>query len=106
MRQYALEKLGESREADDVRTRHRDYYLATAAQMDDAARSDKEYLLDQMEADIDNLRAAGVWCRESGEIEHAMRLASSLQPLWLTRGRVLEGLAWFDAALAEESSRE
>ena len=103
MRQYALEKLGESREADDVRIRHRDHYLATAAQMDDAARRDKEYLLDQMEADIDNLRAAGVWCRESGQIEHAMRLASSLQPLWLTRGRVLEGLAWFDAALAEET---
>ncbi len=31
-----------------------------------------------------------------------MRLASSLQPLWLTRGRVLEGFAWLDAALAEE----
>src|SRR6476620_10489603 len=30
-----------------------------------------------------------------------MRLGSSLQPLWLTRGRVLEGLAWVNAALAE-----
>ena len=57
-----------------------------------------------MEADIDNLRAAGVWCRESGQIDRAMGLASSLQQLWLTRGRVLEGLAWFDAALAEEAA--
>ncbi len=103
MRQYALEKLGESKEAVDIRTRHRDYYLATAAQLDDAARSDKEHLLDQLEVDIDNLRAAGVWCRESGESEHAMRLASSLQRLWLTRGRVLEGLAWLNAALADET---
>ena len=31
VRQYAQEKLGESGEADDVRTRHRDYYTATAA---------------------------------------------------------------------------
>ncbi|HVQ50773.1 MAG TPA: adenylate/guanylate cyclase domain-containing protein, partial [Mycobacterium sp.] len=103
MRQYALEKLGESREANEIRTRHRDFFLATAAQMDDTARSDTEHLLDRLEADIDNLRAAGVWCRESGEIEKAMRLGSSLQPLWLTRGRVLEGLAWLDAALAEQT---
>ena len=30
-----------------------------------------------------------------------MALASSLQPLWLARGRIREGLAWFDAALAD-----
>ena len=30
-----------------------------------------------------------------------MALASSLQPLWLARGRIQEGLAWFDAALAD-----
>ena len=30
-----------------------------------------------------------------------MALASSLQPLWLARGRVREGLAWFDTALAD-----
>ena len=33
-----------------------------------------------------------------------MRLASSLQPLWLTRGRVLEGLGWLDTALAEKTA--
>ena len=31
VRQYALEKLGESGEADAVRSRHRDYYTAMAA---------------------------------------------------------------------------
>ena len=30
-----------------------------------------------------------------------MALASSLQPLWQARGRLREGLAWFDAALAD-----
>ena len=29
-----------------------------------------------------------------------MELASSLQPLWLSRSRIQEGLAWFDVALA------
>jgi DNA-binding CsgD family transcriptional regulator len=30
-----------------------------------------------------------------------LALASSLQPLWQARGRLREGLAWFDAALAD-----
>ncbi len=34
VRQYALEKLGESGEADAVRSRHRDYYMALAAALD------------------------------------------------------------------------
>ena len=34
VRQYALEKLGESGEADDVRARHRDHYMSVAAVLD------------------------------------------------------------------------
>ena len=34
VRQYAQEKLGESGEADAVRSRHRDYYTAMAALLD------------------------------------------------------------------------
>ena len=94
VRQYALEKLGESGEANVVRTRHRDYYTSTAAQLDVPAQAGREGRLDQAELDIDNLRAAFAWSRENGEAELALQLASSLQPLWLTRGHVLEGLGW------------
>ena len=38
----------------------------------------------------------------NGDVGHALELASWLQPLWLTRGRIMEGLAWFDAALGDE----
>jgi DNA-binding CsgD family transcriptional regulator len=31
-------------------------------------------------------------------------LASSLQPLWLTRGRIREGRAWFDSVLTDDDS--
>ena len=65
---------------------------------------DREARLDQAEAEIDNLRAAFAWSRENGEIEPALRLASSLQGLWLTRGRVVEGLGWLDTALAEKAA--
>jgi len=100
VRQYAAEKLGESGEADAVRAGHRDYYTALAALLDAPARSDYEQRLEQAEIEIDNLRAAFGWSRENSDIEPTLALASSLQPLWQARGRLREGLAWFDAALA------
>jgi predicted ATPase/class 3 adenylate cyclase/DNA-binding CsgD family transcriptional regulator len=101
VRQYALEKLGESGEADAVRARHRDHYTALAAVLDAPAGRDYEYRLEQANIEIDNLRAAFTWSRENSDIEPALALASSLQPLWVTRGRLREGLAWFDATLAD-----
>ena len=101
VRQYALEKLGESGEADAVRARHRDHYTAMAALLDAPAGSDYEQRLEQADIEIDNLRAAFGWSRENSDIELALALASSLQPLWLGRGRIREGRAWFDAALAD-----
>ncbi len=101
VRQYALEKLGESGEADAVRARHRDYYTAMAALLDAPAGSDYEQRLEQADIEIDNLRAAFTWSLENADIELALALASSLQPLWVTRGCLREGLAWFDAALAD-----
>ena len=106
VRQYALEKLGESGEADDVRTRHRDHYTALAARLDFSARLDYEHLLAQAENEIDNLRAAFIWSRENDDITKAVELASSLMPIWLARGRIAEGQAWLDAAGAESQVSE
>ncbi|MGO9734572.1 LuxR C-terminal-related transcriptional regulator, partial [Mycobacterium sp.] len=101
VRQYALEKLGESGEADAVRARHRDHYTAMAAVLDAPAGRDYEHRLEQADIEIDNLRAAFAWSRENSAIEPALTLASSLQPLWQARGRIREGRAWFDTALAD-----
>jgi predicted ATPase/class 3 adenylate cyclase len=75
VRQYALEKLGESGEADAVRARHRDYYTALAALLDAPAGTDHEQRLEQAETEIDNLRAAFAWSRENSAIELALTLA-------------------------------
>jgi len=101
VRQYALEKLGESGEADAVRARHRDHYTRMATLLDARAGSDHEQRLEQANIEIDNLRAAFGWSNENSDVEQALALASSLQPLWEARGRFREGLAWFDAALAD-----
>jgi predicted ATPase/class 3 adenylate cyclase/DNA-binding CsgD family transcriptional regulator len=106
VRQYALEKLGESGEADSVRARHRDHYTALAAVLDAPAGSDYEQRLEQAETEIDNLRAAFEWSRENSDVELALALASSLQPLWQARGRPREGRAWFDAVLPREVAQD
>jgi predicted ATPase/class 3 adenylate cyclase/DNA-binding CsgD family transcriptional regulator len=101
VRQYAQEKLGESGEADAMRSRHRDHYTSMAALLDAPAGSDYEQRIEQAESEIDNLRAAFGWSRENSDVELALALASSLQPLWQARGRLREGLAWFETALAD-----
>lgn len=101
VRQYAVEKLDESGEADAVRARHRDYYTAMAAALDAPAATGHQSRVEQTESELDNLRAAFAWSRENGDLELALQLASSLQPLWLTRGRLREGMSWIDEALAE-----
>jgi predicted ATPase/class 3 adenylate cyclase/DNA-binding CsgD family transcriptional regulator len=106
VRQYALEKLGESGEVDLVRARHRDYYTAIAALLDAPAGSDYEQCLEQADVEIDNLRAAFAWSRENSDVEAALALASSLQPLWHTRGRLREGRTWFDTALADDDAQQ
>ncbi|MGA9613990.1 MAG: adenylate/guanylate cyclase domain-containing protein, partial [Mycobacterium sp.] len=102
VRHYALEKLGESGEADVVRTRHRDYYTSMAALLDGPASSDYGQRVEQTEAEIDNLRAAFAWSRESGDAELALALASSLSPLW--QPRPAEGVAWLDVVLNEANA--
>jgi predicted ATPase/DNA-binding CsgD family transcriptional regulator len=101
MRQYAQEKLGESGEADAVRARHRDYYTALALRLDDHAQSRKKELLEQAEREMDNLRAAFAWSRDTSDAGRALQIASALQPIWVTRGWIGEGLSWLDAALAD-----
>ena len=81
--------------------RHRDHYNSTAALLDAPARTDYHQRVEQADEEMDNLRSAFGWSIETGDIGRALELASSLQPLWLSRGRIQEGLAWFDAVLAD-----
>lgn len=105
VRQFAQEKLGESGEADTLRARHRDHYAAIAAALDAPSVAGHERRLAAAEAEIDNLRAAFAWCRDNGDTEQALLLASSLQPLWRGLGRFKEGVAWLDAALDDHDAR-
>jgi predicted ATPase/class 3 adenylate cyclase/DNA-binding CsgD family transcriptional regulator len=102
VRDYAAEKLSESGEAADVRTRHRDHYADMAAMLESQMRAGDERLMGWADVEIDNVRAAFGWSRENSDAEAALRLVSSLRPFWERRGSIREGLAGFDAVLTDE----
>jgi predicted ATPase/class 3 adenylate cyclase/DNA-binding CsgD family transcriptional regulator len=104
VRHYAAEKLRESGEASDVRSRHRDHYTSLAALLDGPAGNNYGQRVEQTETEIDNMRAAFAWSRERGDAELALRLTSSLTPLW--QPRPAEGVAWFDTVLDDGDAHQ
>lgn len=103
VRQYALEKLGDSGESDEVRLRHRDYYAHLATLVDRSLSAGHRGHVERAQLEIDNLRAAFTWSCDTGDGEGALRLACALQRLWWNSGRIQEALSWIGAVLSDPS---
>jgi predicted ATPase/class 3 adenylate cyclase len=111
IRQYALERLAASGEADAVRRRHADYYVALAEAAEPHLRSREQGAwLDRLEVEHDNLRAALGWALAGGDLETGARIAIALAgPDWLggfwnVPGYWNEGLRWLEAVLAQRDA--
>jgi len=104
VRQHAQEKLSESGEANQVRNRHHEHYARFAELIESRMQVGDEQTLQLAEAEFGNVRAAFAWCLENSDVAGALRLASSLHPLWLPLGRMHEGLEWFDSAFSMEGA--
>jgi predicted ATPase/DNA-binding CsgD family transcriptional regulator len=104
IREYARERLEESRAADAVRSAHARYFVALAERAEVALRGalDQGTWLDRLERERDNLRAAMRWAHDEGGAAAPLsaRLASALARWWAIRGDLREGGAWLAAALA------
>lgn len=102
VREYALERLVESGEAETTTRRHAEYYLALGEEAEPHLTSERQVLwLVRLAREHDNMRAALEWSLgEKGESETALRLAAAIWRFWLTRGYAGEGLLWLRRALA------
>ncbi len=102
VREYALERLEESGEAEAV-------HAALAAQVIDLAEqadpSDPGALVARLTREQANIRAALAWALgdtgHGGDPATALRLAGALWPFWHMRGQYQEGHAWLERAIAQ-----
>jgi non-specific serine/threonine protein kinase len=99
VRQYALGKLAASGEADAVRQRHANFFLALAEAS--ASFSPFSAWLDRMETEHENLRAALTWSLSAqGSAELGLRLAAEAWWFCRFRGYWNEARGWLEGALA------
>jgi predicted ATPase/class 3 adenylate cyclase len=105
IRDYTWDRLGESGETENVSRRHAQYYQAFAAAADRGLRGpDEVSWTEQVERDLDNLRAAVSWAVEAGEVDVALGIITSLASGFGTRigapfGPVAERAAAMSVAL-------
>jgi predicted ATPase/class 3 adenylate cyclase len=103
IREYALERLEESRERDQVRRRHMDFFLEFAEQEGPDIEHQSSVEL-KMESEHDNVRAALQFARELDDPRLELRLASAFARFWLLAGHLREGLERVREALDRDPS--
>lgn len=104
IRQYAEFKMFASEEVDDVKNRHRDWFMGLAEEAEPKLRTVEQVTwLNQLELEHDNLRAAMNWSIKQKHVEQALRIPSALAYFWEIHGHVEEGRGWFDDALKLET---
>ncbi|KAB8332316.1 hypothetical protein SD80_019630, partial [Scytonema tolypothrichoides VB-61278] len=104
LREFALEQLEALGERDALQQAHADYYLTLA----DAAMArwdgpDVQMAITQLERELNNIRAALQWARDSGQSTVGLQLAGVLWRFWRSAGYTTEGRAWLEELLAVDS---
>jgi predicted ATPase/class 3 adenylate cyclase/DNA-binding CsgD family transcriptional regulator len=102
IREYALERLEERGELEELRGRHAACMLELIEQAEPGLRGREQmHWLNRIELELDNLRAALGYAASSAGIELGLRLAVPLRRFWLIRGHLREGRTWLEQLLAQ-----
>src|SRR5262249_49324212 len=100
IREFGVERLQASGQAELIERAHATFYLSMAEEWEQASRrGDESLLFSRLDADIDNVRAALSWTLRH-DTDAALRLCTALLMFWLTRGHIVEAREWIEQALA------
>ncbi len=104
-RQYALERLVASSEAERFRDRHTEWFVELAENATGFLLGGPEQAtwFDRVELELDNLRTALAWSLGEGDATLALRITTALTRFWEVRGHWTEALRWFELALERAS---
>jgi len=91
IRQYARDKLLESRERDRVRQQHLDFYVWWSEAVEPQFIGNEQIIwLKRLDPELDNLRAALDWSMETRAIRSGSRLLCASYRFWWLRGQSRE----------------
>jgi predicted ATPase/DNA-binding SARP family transcriptional activator/Tfp pilus assembly protein PilF len=106
VRQYAAASLQASGESEQVKCKHRDWFVALAEAEEPRLRTAEQELgLRRLETEYENLRSALAWCRaEENGAQAGLCLAGALGRFWAVRGYLTEGRRYLADALGREGA--
>jgi predicted ATPase len=105
IREFALEQLDASGEAEDLRGVHARYYLELVEEAQlNLRRSHADEWIDLLDATHPNLRAALEWAERRGKDHLKLRLTLALSDFWFARSHLAEGARRFDEALLSKEA--
>jgi predicted ATPase/DNA-binding CsgD family transcriptional regulator len=107
VREFAMERLQESDEADTLHAAHARHFAALAGAIE-AARTGlaNPQIADQIADEAGNLRAALAWLQSGSDPGATLHVAAALWPLWLEHGAVTEGRILLEECLARPDARD
>jgi predicted ATPase/serine/threonine protein kinase/DNA-binding CsgD family transcriptional regulator len=101
IREYGMECLVDSGEAELFQTAHAQFYLKWVEEAEPHLKDAQQLMwLALLEREQENLRAALQWYIDHYEAEEALRFCGAIWRFWYIRGYWSEGLRWLKEALA------
>jgi predicted ATPase len=100
IREFALERLEERPDAEALRRRHAEHFLAIAEAADPELKGpDQARWIELLDAEHDNHRAALLWALDGADPDLGLRLVVELYSVWFLRRPLSEIRRWLAEAL-------
>jgi predicted ATPase/class 3 adenylate cyclase len=103
IREFATERLAETRTLDSLRARHADYFFSLVGDVFGAKLAMTEEFA-RLANEQANVHATLVWADEQGDVPRLASAVGHLWHLWFSRAQLQEGLRWAEAALARREA--
>jgi predicted ATPase/class 3 adenylate cyclase len=102
LREYALEKLAASGEAEAIHSAHATFYVGLAERLGETLLAGENLRRGPFVDELDNFRAALRWFADAGDWSDCLRLVGSLSDYWHFGSHLGESAQWLELALRHQ----